>query len=93
MFDGFKEGGNFRVTEKPGQSKRLAGAGWRATRRAQEACAYVCFSIKAGGNCNRQIKCLLVSVSGSFADSLNHAREGSGRERREGGGMTNSIVL
>lgn len=53
---------------------------------------HVSFSIKAGGNCNRQIKCLLVSVSGSFADSLNHAREGSGRERR-GWGMTNSMVL
>lgn len=36
---------------------------------------------KAAGNCYRQIECLPVSVSGSFPDSMNHARERSGRER------------
>lgn len=40
-------------------------------------------SVKAAGNCYRQIECLPVSVSGSFADSMNHAKEGSGKRRRE----------
>lgn len=40
-------------------------------------------SVKATGNCYRQIECLPVSVSGSFADSMNHAKEGSGKRRRE----------
>jgi len=39
--------------------------------------------VKATGNCYRQIECLPVSVSGSFADSMNHAKEGSGKRRRE----------
>ena len=39
--------------------------------------------VKAAGNCYRQIECLPVSVSGSFADSMNHAKEGSGNRRRE----------
>lgn len=39
--------------------------------------------VRAAGNCYRQIECLPVSVSGSFADSMNHAKEGSGKRRRE----------
>jgi len=39
--------------------------------------------IKAAGNRYRQIECLPVSVSGSFADSVNHAKEGSGKRTRE----------
>lgn len=39
--------------------------------------------VKAAGNCYRQIECLPVSVSGSFADSMNHAKEGSGKRRRK----------
>lgn len=39
--------------------------------------------VKDAGNCYRQIECLPVSVSRSFADSMNHAKEGSGKRRRE----------
>lgn len=48
--------------------------------------------VRAAGNCYRQIECLPVSVSGSFADSMNHAKEGQAREG-ESKRMTNSAEL
>lgn len=43
----------------------------------------LCLFPSAAGNRYRQIECLPVSVSGSFADSVNHAKEGSGKRTRE----------